>query len=73
MNKLLNEKFEKTHITISELSRRTGIARETLSRYLSGKKRINKLEHICYIGLVLNFSYYDYLEVIIDNAPERRY
>lgn len=67
----LKQKFEEYNITITKLSKRTGIARETLSDYINGKRRINKLDHIWLIATVLEFNYIEFNEFLKDNLPRK--
>ena len=71
MNKLLKEKFEAKNITKTELAIRTGIDRATISYYINGRKKINKVDHIWLIATVLDFNFIEFNEFLKDNLPRK--
>lgn len=67
----LKQKFEEKNITKTELAKRTGIDRGTISYYINGRKKINKLDHIWQIATVLNFNYIEFNEFLKDNLRRK--
>lgn len=67
----LKQKFEEKNITKTELANRTGIDRATISYYINGKKKINKLDHIWQIATVLDFNFIEFNEFLKDNLPRK--
>ncbi len=65
----LKQKFEEKNITKTELAIRTGIDRATISYYINGRKKINKLDHIWLIATVLDFNFIEFNEFLKENLP----
>ena len=64
INKLINER----KINVSKLSTLAGISRSTLSKFMSGKRKIIRLEVIEYICEGLNMKLKDFFtDEVFDN------
>ena len=70
MNYLKQKLEEKTMIiekpmTETELAIRTGIHRTTLSEYITGTRKLRKMEHIVAIAKVLDLDIKEFIEEIL--------
>ena len=67
----LKQKFEEKNITKTELAIRTGIDRATITYYINGRKKINKLDHIWQMATALDFNFIEFNEFLKDNLPRK--
>ena len=52
-------------MTETELAKRTGIDRTTLSCYINGRKKINKLDHVTALAQVLDLDIKEFIEEVL--------
>lgn len=64
----INNLIKERNLTVSRLSTLAGISRSTLSKFLSGKRKIIRLDIIEYICEALNIKLVDFFnDEIFDN------